>query len=178
MLTDGVTVEYFKPADRSGGDAETKGINIKLLDLDNIDNNTFRVVNQLVIKENNHEKRLDVVIYINGLPLVVIELKNALDESATLHKAYTQIQNYKTAVPSIFYYNALCIISDGLDARVSSLSAPFSRYLAWKSPNKAEHTTMSEFQSLTQYMLDRQTVLNLIRYNTVFETEEVKNDDT
>jgi len=178
MLTDGVTVEYFKPADRSGGDAETKGINVRLLDLENIDNNTFRVVNQLVIKENNHEKRLDVVIYINGLPLVVIELKNALDESATLHKAYTQIQNYKTAVPSIFSYNALCIISDGLDARVSSLSAPFSRYLAWKSPNKAEHTTMSEFQSLTQYMLDRQTLLNLIRYNTVFETEEVKNDDT
>lgn len=171
MLTDGVTVEYFK-------DNETKGINVRLLDMENIDNNSFRVVNQLVIKENNHEKRLDVVIYINGLPLVVIELKNALDESATLHKAYTQIQNYKTAVPSIFYYNALCIISDGLDARVSSLSAPFSRYLAWKSPEKKEHTTMSEFQSLTDYMLDRQTVLNLMRYNTVFETEEVKNDDT
>lgn len=171
MLTDGVTVEYFK-------NNETKGINVRLLDLENIDNNTFRVVNQLVIKENNHEKRLDVVTYINGLPLVVVELKNALDESATLHKAYTQIQNYKTAVPSIFYYNALCIISDGLDARVSSLSAPFSRYLAWKSPNKAEHTTMSEFQSLTHYMLERQTLLNLIRYNTVFETEEVKNDDT
>lgn len=171
MLTDGVTVEYFK-------DNETKGINVRLLDLEHIDKNSFRVVNQLVIKENNHEKRLDVVLYINGLPLVVIELKNALDESATLHKAYTQIQNYKTAVPSIFSYNALCIISDGLDARVSSLSAPFSRYLAWKSPEKKEHTTMSEFQSLTHYMLERQVVLNLIRYNTVFETEEVKNDDT
>ena len=171
MLTDGVTVEYFK-------DNETKGINVRLLDLESIDNNTFRIVNQLVIKENNHEKRLDVVIYINGLPLVVIELKNALDESATLHKAYTQIQNYKTAVPSIFSYNALCIISDGLDARVSSLSAPFSRYLAWKSPEKKEHTTMSEFQSLTHYMLERQTLLNLIRYNTVFETEEMKNEQT
>jgi len=171
MLTDGVTVEYFQ-------NNETKGINVRLLDLDTISHNSFRVVNQLVIKENNQEKRLDVIIYVNWLPLVIVELKNAMDESATLHKAYTQIQNYKTAVPSIFSYNALCIISDGLDARVSSVSAPYSRYLAWKSPSKEEHTTLSEFQSLTQYMLDQYTLLHLIRYNTVFETEEVKNATT
>lgn len=170
-LTDGITVEYFSHN-------ESKGINVRLLDLDHIDHNSFRIVNQLVIKENNYEKRLDAVLYINGLPLVVRELKNALDESATLHKAWTQIQNYKTAVPSIFSYNALCVISDGIDAKVSSLSAPFSRYLAWKSPDKAEHTTMSEFQSLTQYMCDKTVLLQLIRYNTVFETEEIKDEKT
>ncbi len=102
-------------------------------------NNHFWVVNQLVIRENNNEKRLDVVIFINGLPLVIIELKSATDESATLERAFTQIQNYKKAIPSIFYYNSLCVVSDGIDARVSSVSAPFSRYLVWKSPEKSQN---------------------------------------
>jgi len=132
MLTDGVTVEYFK-------DGNTKGLNVKLIDLENIGKNSFWVVNQLVLKENNNEKRLDIVIFVNGLPLVVIELKNATDEKATLERAFTQIQNYKKAVPSIFYYNSLCVISDGIDARISSVSAPFSRYLAWKSPKQEEN---------------------------------------
>lgn len=170
-LTDGVTVEYFNAG-------EIKGVHVRLWDLDMIHNNTLRVVNQLVIKEDNTEKRLDVVIYINGLPLVVIELKNPLDENATLHKGWTQIQNYKSAVPTIFWYNALCVISDGLDARVSSVSAPYSRYLARKSPNKEERAIMSEFDSMIQYMFDPEVLLQLIRYNTVFESEEIKDPST
>lgn len=171
FLTEGVTVEYFK-------DGNTKGINIKLLDLDNISNNTFWVVNQFVIKENNNEKRLDIVIFINGLPLVIAELKSATDEKATLEKAFTQIQNYKKAIPSIFYYNSLCIISDGIDARVSSVSAPFSRYLAWKSPNKKENGVTPEMQIMAENMLDKEVLLRLIRYNTVFEEEETKDEKT
>lgn len=126
-LTDGITVEHFC-------DGQSKGLSVRLIDIENISNNSFWVVNQLVIKENNNEKRLDVVLFVNGLPLVIVELKSATNEKATLERAYQQIQNYKTAIPNIFSYNALCIISDGIDARVSSLSAPFSRYLAWKSP--------------------------------------------
>src|SRR5690606_33589145 len=80
----------------------------------------------------------DVVMYVNGLPLVIVELKNATDEKATIHKAFTQIQNYKKAVPSIFYYNALCVISDGIDAKTSSLSAPENRFLSWKAPKDTE----------------------------------------
>ncbi len=132
MMTDGVTVEYFR-------DGQTMGISVQLIDFIHPDKNTFQVVNQLVVKENNNEKRLDVVLYVNGLPLVVVELKNPMDEDATLERAFTQIQNYKKAVPSIFYYNALCVISDGIDARMSSVSAPFSRYLVWKSPEKQEN---------------------------------------
>jgi len=169
-LTDGITVEYFK-------DEATKGINVKLLDLENISNNSFWVVNQLVVKEQNNEKRLDVVIFVNGLPLVVVELKNATDEKATLERAFTQIQNYKKAVPSIFYYNALCIISDGVDARVSSVSAPFSRYLAWKSPEKKENN-IPEMQIMAEKMLDKEVLLRLLRYNTVFEQEEQKDEKT
>ncbi len=171
FLTDGITVEYFK-------DGNTKGINVKLLDLENIANNGFWVVNQFVIKENNNEKRLDVVIFVNGLPLVIAELKSATNEKATLERAFTQIQNYKKAVPSIFYYNSLCIISDGIDARASSVSAPFSRYLAWKSPEKIENGKLPEMQIMAEKMLDKEVLLRLIRYNTVFEQEEKKDEKT
>lgn len=170
-LTNGVTVEYTKGEN-------TIGIPVSLLDTENIENNSFWVVNQLVVKENNNEKRFDVVIYINGLPLVFIELKNATDEKATVNKAFTQIQNYKKAVPSIFYYNALCVISDGIDAKTSSVSAPLSRYLSWKSPEKKAHETRTELQILTEYMLDKKVLVELIRYCTVFEQEEKKDDKT
>ncbi len=108
----------------------------------------------------------------------MVELKNPTDEDATLERAFTQIQNYKNAVPSIFYYNALCIISDGLDARVSSVSAPFSRYLVWKSPEKSENGIIPELQILVKRMFDKKTLLEVIRYNTVFESEEVKDQKT
>ncbi|MCK9438523.1 type I restriction endonuclease subunit R [Patescibacteria group bacterium] len=171
FLTDGITVEYFK-------DGNTKGINVKLLDLENIENNSFWAVNQFVIKENNNEKRLDVVIFVNGIPLVVVELKSAIDEKATLDRAFTQIQNYKKAVPSIFYYNSLCVISDGIDARSSSISAPFSRYLAWKSPEKIENGKLTEMQIMVERMLNKEVLLRLVRYNTVFEEEEIKDEKT
>ncbi|TDT72499.1 type I restriction enzyme R subunit [Hypnocyclicus thermotrophus] len=171
LLTNGVTVEYTK-------DGKTKGINVTLLDVENPDNNSFWVVNQLVVKENNNEKRFDVVIFVNGLPLVFVELKSATDENATLRKAYTQIQNYKKAVPTIFYYNALCVISDGIEAKTSSISAPFTRYLSWKSPEKLDNDPRTELQILTQYMLGKKTLVELIRYNTVFEQEEKKDEKT
>ncbi|WP_430907035.1 type I restriction endonuclease subunit R [Maribacter sp. 2-571] len=173
FLTNGVTVEYTK-------EGRTKGINVSLLDVENPDNNNFWVVNQLVVKENNNEKRFDVVIYVNGLPLVFIELKSATSEKATLRRAYNQIQNYKKAVPSIFYYNAICVISDGLDAATSSLSAPFSRYLSWQIPkeerNKSDKRT--ELQILTELMLNKKTLVELIQYCTVFEKEERKDERT
>ena len=171
LLTNGVTVEYTK-------DGRTKGINVKLLDVENPENNNFWVVNQLVVKENNNEKRFDVVIFINGLPLVFVELKSASDEKATLRKAYTQIQNYKKAVPSIFYYNAVCVISDGIDATTSSVSAPFSRFLSWRTPKELKGELRTELQILTEYMLNQKTLVELIRYCTVFEQEEKKDEKT
>ena len=190
MLTNGVTVEYSV-------DGRTKGINVMLMDVMNVERNSFWVVNQLVVKENNYEKRFDVLIYINGLPLVFVELKLASDEKATIRRAYQQIQNYMSATPSIFYYNAICIISDGIDAKTSSLSAPFTRYLSWKAPlnkeavaigNKNEESVaadtpivyggMTELQILTKYMLNKETLLKLIRYCTVFEQEEMKDEKT
>ncbi|WP_298536799.1 type I restriction endonuclease subunit R [uncultured Algibacter sp.] len=171
LLTNGVTVEYTK-------EGRTKGINVKLLDVEKPENNNFWVVNQLVVKENNNEKRFDVVIYVNGLPLVFIELKSATSEKATLRRAYDQIQNYKKAVPSIFYYNAICVISDGIDAGTSSVSAPFSRYLSWKAPKEVANEVRTELQILTEYMLNKKTLVELLRYCTVFEKEEKKDEKT
>jgi len=171
MLSNGITVEYTK-------DGRTKGINVNLLDVENPENNSFWVVNQFVIKENNNEKRFDVVIFVNGLPLVFVELKSASDEKATLRKAYTQIQNYKKAVPSIFYYNAICVISDGIDATTSSVSAPFSRFLSWRTPKEIKGEVRTDLQILAEYMLNKKTLVELIRYCTVFEQEEKKDEKT
>jgi type I restriction enzyme R subunit len=171
MLTDGVTVESFK-------DGHSIGLQIKLIDFKKPENNEFWLVNQFNIKENNQSKRLDVVLFVNGLPLVVIELKNAISEKATLEKAYTQIQNYKNAIPSIFYYNALCIISDGIQARTSSVSAPYSRFLAWKSPQREQNGILPELQIMAEQMLKPELLLKLIRFYTVFESEEIKNEKT
>ena len=168
-LTSGVPVEYTK-------DGSAKGVNVDLLDIENPENNSFWAVNQLVIIENSLNRRLDVVIYINGLPLVVVELKNATSEKATIRNAYTQIQNYKKDVPSIFFYNALCVISDGIDAKVSSLSAPFTRYLSWKA--KEDAGVQTDLQVMTKHMFDKRVLLNLIRYCTVFEAEEKKDEKT
>ena len=171
MLTDGVTVEYFK-------EGETIGLQVRLMDFEYCDNNDFLVVNQFEIKENNKLKRLDVVVFVNGLPLVAFELKNAVNEKATMDRAYTQIQNYKAAVPSIFYYNAFCVVSDGVDAKTSSVSAPYSRFLAWKSPVKHENSILPELRILAEQMMKKQVLLNLIRFNTVFENEEMKDAKT
>lgn len=168
-LTNGVPVEFTK-------DGTTKGVSVDLLDIEGTENNTYWAVNQLVIKENNVNRRLDVIVYINGLPLVVVELKNATSEKATIHNAYTQIQNYKKDVPTIFFYNALCVISDGIDAKVSSVSAPFSRFLSWKSPE--QEGLQTDLQVMTKHMFDKRVLLNLIRYCTVFEAEENKDDQT
>ena len=107
-----------------------------------------------------------------------VELKSATDAKATLRKAYTQIQNYKKAVPSIFYYNAICVISDGIDATTSSVSAPFSRFLTWKAPNEIKGEVRTELQILTEHMLNKKPLVELIRYNTVFEQEEKKDEKT
>jgi type I restriction enzyme R subunit len=103
---------------------------VALIDFDNIENNQFLVVNQFTVVENNQNKRPDILLFVNGIPLVLIELKNAADENATIRKAFEQIQTYKARIPSLFKYNAMCVISDGMECQAGSLSADFSRFMA------------------------------------------------
>ena len=126
MLTEGVAVSAHK-------DGAERGELVWLVDFENVENNDFAVINQYTIVENGKNKRPDVILFVNGLPLVVIELKNAADENATIQSAFRQIEAYKDAIPSLFAYNALVVISDGLEARAGSMSAGFSRMMAWKT---------------------------------------------
>ena len=172
LLTEGVPVSIYQ-------DGMERGERVWLVDFEDPWNNEFTVVNQFTIIENGHNRRPDVLLFVNGLPLVIIELKNAADENATIESAYRQIETYKQQIPSLFTYNELIIISDGLEARAGSLSAGFSRFTAWKSED-GEHIAsplMSQLEVLINGMLQKDTLLDLIRSFTVFEkqkTEDLK----
>lgn len=173
MLTEGISVSVH----HDGGE---RGELVWLIDFENPLNNEFTVVNQYTIIENGRNKRPDLILFVNGLPLVVIELKNAASEDATLQSAFRQIETYKDAIPSLFIYNALIVISDGLEARAGSLSAGFSRMMAWKSADgKAEASHLvSQLEVLIQGMLNKETLLDLVRSFTVFEKTKTEDPKT
>jgi len=144
---------------------------VALIDFENTGNNQFLVVNQYTIIENNQNKRPDVLLFVNGLPLVVIELKNAADENAGLLSAYKQLQTYKAIIPGLFTYNAVCIISDGLECKAGSVSADFSRYMTWKTADGIKEASRfkPQLQILLQGMMQPATLLDLVRNFIVFE---------
>jgi len=166
MLTEGVPVTLQK-------DSQERGERVWLVDFQNPDNNHFLAINQFTVEEHNQPKRPDVILFVNGLPLVVIELKNPADEHATIHKAYDQIQTYKLVIPSLFYYNAFCIVSDGLEAKAGTISSGFSRFQAWKTIDGTKESSahMSQLEVLIKGMLNKPTLLNLIRNFIVFEKD-------
>jgi len=164
LLTEGVNVSYQK-------DSNTRGDLVWLIDFANPDNNEFVVANQFTIIENNQNKRPDIILFVNGLPLVVIELKNATDENTTLNSAYRQLETYKQTIPSLFTYNGFVVISDGLEAKAGSISAGLSRFMAWKSADgkgEASHL-ISQLETLINGMLNKTTLLDLMRHFIVFE---------
>lgn len=172
-LTDGVPVQY-----RQGGDE--KGDYVWLIDFANPLNNEFLAVNQYTVIENNQNKRPDILIFVNGIPLVLIELKNPADENATITKAFDQIQTYKATIPSLFTFNAFCVISDGLECRGGSVSAGFNRFMTWKSADgKTEATRFSpQIETLAKGMLNPATLLDLVRNFIVFEKSKREDPKT
>lgn len=168
-LTEGITVEYQK-------NGETRGEPVWLIDWEHPENNEFLAVNQFTVIEDNYNHRPDIVLFINGLPLVVIELKNAADEKANLNAAYNQLQTYKRRIPSLFTYNALLVISDGLSARAGSLTAGFNRFSTWKTTTG--ENKINELEILTNGLLNKQTLLDLIRHFTVFEKSKTEDPKT
>lgn len=162
-LTEGVPVEYRK-------DGRIAGDSVHLVDYGTPGNNEFLVVNQFTIIEKNISKRPDVILFVNGLPLVVIELKNATDENADITAAFRQLQTYKQAIPSLFHYNALLVASDGWEAVYGSLTSPKQFFLPWKSMDGSRHADASipELEVLTKGMLNKSVLLDLIRHFTLF----------
>lgn len=167
LLVSGVPVQYQK-------DGETRGDFVKLVDWHHIDKNEFWAVNQFSIKGAHHTRRPDIILFVNGLPLVLLELKNPADQSADIWKAYDQIQTYKEQIPDVFHYNEVLVISDGTEARLGSLSANAERFLQWRTIDGINLDPLGEFnelETLVRGALAPQFLLDYLRYFVLFEDD-------
>ncbi len=173
MLTEGIRVQYRR-------DGVERGDLVWLIDYKNPENNEFLVVNQYTVIEGNNNKRPDIVLFVNGIPLVVMELKNPADEQATVRSAFNQIQTYKQTIPGMFTYNGFIVISDGLEAKAGSISAGYSHCMAWKSIDgtKDESRLVSQLETLIRGMLNKKTLLDLIHHFIVFEKSRKEDKET
>jgi type I restriction enzyme R subunit len=167
LLVDGVTVEYRTP------DGEIRGAQARVLDFDNADANDWLAVNQFTVAENKHSRRPDIVLFVNGLPLAVVELKNAVDENATIWTAFQQLQTYKAEVPSLFATNALLVISNGVEARVGTLTAGREWFKPWRtvSGERLADAHLPELQVVSEGVFALRRFLDLVRNFIVFEDE-------
>lgn len=167
MLTDGIDVEYKNSEGRIVGDK------VWLVDFDKPDNNDWLVVNQFTVVEGQNNRRPDVVVFINGIPLGVIELKNPSDENATIKDAFNQLQTYKKEITSLFPYNELLIVSDGIEARLGTLTADWEWFLPWRTITGDDLAPkgLPELEVLIKGIFDKQRLLDLLRYFIVFEVD-------
>ncbi|WP_439114288.1 type I restriction endonuclease subunit R [Hydrogenophaga sp.] len=167
LLVTGVPVQYQR-------DGETAGDFVRLVDWSNSARNEFWAVNQFTIQGPQHKRRPDIILFVNGLPLVLIELKNPADENADIWKAYDQIQTYKEQIPDVFQTNELLVISDGTDARMGSLSANAERFMQWRTIDGVNLDPLGEFnelQTLVRGVLDPKVLLDYLRYFVLFEDD-------
>lgn len=167
LLVNGVPVQYQK-------DGETRGDLVRLVDWSNSQNNEFWAVSQFTIKGPHHTRRPDIVLFVNGLPLVLMELKNSVNENADIWKAYYQIQTYKAQVPDIFDYNEILLISDGSEARFGSLSANAERFMQWRTIDGVTLDPLGQFnelETLVRGLLAPHYLLDYLRYFVLFEDD-------
>ena len=169
FLTEGIEVEV-RTADG------IRGEKVYLIDFEHPEKNEFLAVNQLTVIEGNQNKRADLILFINGLPLVVIELKNAIDENATVKTAFRQLQTYKQVIPSLFTYNEFLIVSDGWDALCGTITSDWGRYMSWKTKDgrTTADTLQPQMEVMFSGMLNKSTLLDLIRHFIVFEKSKEK----
>jgi type I restriction enzyme, R subunit len=161
-------------------DGFERSYEVALIDFENPWNNEFLCVNQYIIVEKNQNKRPDILLFVNGIPLVVIELKNAADENATVRKAFDQLQTYKSTIPSLFTYNAICVISDGHECKAGSISAGFTRFMNWKTSDGKKEASrfIPQLEILLKGMLNPATLLDLVRNFIVFEKNKKEDAKT
>ena len=167
LLLNGVSVEYQK-------EGETKGDFVRLIDFVNVAANEWLALNQFSIKGAKHTRRPDIILFVNGLPLVVLELKNPADENATIWKAFDQIETYKEQIPDVFQYNEVLVISDGTEARMGSLSADAERFMAWRTIDGVTLDPLGQFnelETLIRGVLAPQYLLDFLRFFVLFEDD-------
>ena len=167
VMVTGVPVQYQK-----GG--ETRGDFVRLMDWQDAGHNEWLAVQQFTIKGPRHTRRPDIILFLNGLPLVLIELKNPADLNADIWKAYDQIQTYKAQVADVFTYNELLVISDGTEARMGSLSANAERFMQWRTIDGVALDPLGKFQeleTLVRGVLAPAYLLDYLRYFVLFEDD-------
>lgn len=170
MLTEGIDVKF------NMGEGKARTEKVWLIDFTNPDNNEFLAVNQFTVVENHNNKRPDIVLFINGLPLVVIELKNPIDENADVKAAFNQLQTYKQLIPSLFSYNAFLVASDGWFARVGTITSDYARFMEWKTADGetiVDARVEPELEPMMKGLFNKKTLLDVIRHFVVFEKNTV-----
>ena len=168
-LQNGVTVKYVQ------GGEEQSGI-VRLVDYDRPENNEFLVVNQYTFVENGNTRRPDVILFINGLPLVLMELKSPSQEGAGTENAYRQIRNYMQDIPSLFYYNAICVISDLSTNMAGTITSGLDRFMQWKrkSADQAEDTAVVQFETFYEGMFQKERLLDILQNFILFSGDSQK----
>src|SRR3989344_1930405 len=171
FVTEGVPVQYKRK------DGSVKDDNVLLFDFKNVKNNEFLAINQFTIIEERNNRRPDIILFVNGLPIVLIELKNPADENATIWSAFNQFETYKQQISSIFRFNEILVLSDGLEARAGTLTSNKERFTPWKTiDGKKMPKSAPQLEILLNGMLNKYVLLDLIRHFIVFEIDKDKKD--
>ncbi len=167
-LIEGVPIPY-----RADGEPAT--FTVHLIDFENPESNDFKVINQYTVIEYKN-KRPDILVFINGIPMVLFELKNMVHADTTIEDAYKQIKNYQLDIPTLFYYNAFNVISDGLDTRVGTITSDFTRYMTWKSENgeRPEESGVNYFTTIINGVFPKERILDILRNFIVFQDNKGK----
>ena len=168
-LQNGITVKYAEKGE------ERSGI-VRLLDYDRPEQNEFLVVNQFSFTENGRTRRPDILLFLNGLPLVLMELKSPSKDEVGVENAYRQIRNYMQDIPSLFYYNAICVISDLATSRAGTITAGLDRFMEWKrkDPDQAEDTASAQFDTFYEGMFRKERLLDILKNFILFSGDGQK----
>ena len=170
LLTDGIDVEVKQK------DGSIKTEKAYIFDAKDIENNEFLAINQYTVIENGKERRPDIVAFLNGIPVVVIELKNATNEEVDIVDGFNQLQTYKRDIPSLFYYNAFMITSDGINAKVGTITSDLDRFMFWRTIDGEKESGLSfpQLQVMLHGMMNKKRFLDLVSKYSFFVHEEDK----
>ena len=167
-LQNGITVKFFVKG-------EERSSIVYLLDYNNVSSNTFYVVNQFTFIENGINKRPDVILFINGLPLVLMELKSPSKDEVGAENAYNQIRNYMQDIPSMFYYNAICVISDLSTNKAGTITSGLDRFMEWKTKDGSyENTEYAQFDTFYEGMFTKERLLDIVKNFILFSGDSQK----
>lgn len=166
-LQNGITVKYFEKG-------EERSAIVYLIDYAKVDNNTFYAVNQYTYIENGNNRRPDIILFINGLPLVLMELKSPSKEEAGIENAYNQIRNYMQDIPSVFIYNAICVISDLSTNKAGTITSGLDRFMEWKTKDGVEIANYADFDTFCQGLFQKERLLDILKNFILFSGDSQK----